>query len=218
MPIVTNAQETVVVNTKDKISYASTIGINGGINNDINAYRLNDNSFGNNFYSGKSHFNFGLDYGMMISKKVRPRLELKYVQMSYNVGWNNANIPTIKESVVNLHNFDINFRLDYMLLDSKKFQMFISPALKWEFNLNREEKNTRYDETYNWAKYNGIITENSKNLLGGGLAAILKYNVTKNIGLTVTPEYTLFFRNFVRTNDKCYQRTSINFGLEFNIF
>jgi len=218
MPIAANAQNAIVANAQDNIHYAFTIGINSGVDNNINAYRLNPNFFGNNFYNSKIHFNIGLDYGWMVSKKFRPRIELKYVKMSYSVGWDNANIPTIKESTVNLYNFDINLRMDYLLLNASKFQLFISPALKWEFNVGREEKNIRYDESYNWANYNGIITENSRNLLGGAISTILKYNITKNIGITVTPEYTLFFRNFVRSNDKCYQRASVNFGVEFNFY
>jgi hypothetical protein len=155
---------------------------------------------------------------MMVSKKFRPRIELKYVKMSYNAGWDNANIPSLKETVVNLYNLDINLRMDYMLLDVSKFQLFVSPALKWEFNIYREEKNTKYDGSYNWANYNGIITENLRNILGGAVSTIFKYNITKNIGITVTPEYTLFFQNFLRSNDKSYQRASVNFGVEFNFY
>jgi hypothetical protein len=218
MPIAANAQNDIVAKEKESIGYAFTFGFNSGIDNDINAYRLNPNYSGNNFYNNKPHFNIGLDYGMMVSKKFRPRIELKYVKMSYNAGWDNANIPSLKETVVNLYNLDINLRMDYMLLDVSKFQLFVSPALKWEFNIYREEKNTKYDGSYNWANYNGIITENLRNILGGAVSTIFKYNITKNIGITVTPEYTLFFQNFLRSNDKSYQRASVNFGVEFNFY
>jgi hypothetical protein len=217
MPVAVNAQSTVVASAPNNIDYAYTIGINKGFDNNINAYRSTPNLFGNNFYNGKTHINLGFDYGTKISKRFRPRIELKYVKMSYRVGWDNANIPTIKESTVNLYNFDINLRMDYLLLDIKKFEFYVSPALKWELTVDRDEHNIN-EGGDNWAKYNRIIDENSRNLLGGAVSGILKYNITKKIGFTVTPEYTLFFRNFVRSNDKNYQRTSVNFGVEFNIY
>jgi hypothetical protein len=216
MPLTSNAQESVVANAKKNSDYASNFGINSGVDNNINAYRLYPNSEGNNFYKVSTHYNIGIDYGWMVSKKFRPRIELKYVKMSYGVGWDNANISSIKESIVNLYNFDINFHMDYLLLNANKFQLFVSPALKWEFNIAREEKNLKYDGSDNWASYNGIISENPRNLIGGAVSTILKYNIIKNIGITLTPEYTLFFRNFIKSNSKCYQRTSVNFGVEFN--
>lgn len=216
MPISLNAQDAIVANAKKNSDYAYTFGINSGIDININAYRLNANSAGNNFYNVNSHYNIGLDYGLMVSKKFRPRIELKYVKMNYGAGWDNANIPTFKESVVNLYNFDINFRFDYLLFNASKFQLFVSPALKWELNVAREENNIRYDGSDNWANYNGIIAENSRNFFGGAFSTIFKYNIIENIGITLTPEYTLFFHNFVSSNDKHFQRLSVNFGLEFN--
>jgi hypothetical protein len=197
---------------------AYTFGINSGADNNINAYRFNPNSAENSFSAGNVHFNIGVDYGMMISKRLRPRIELKYVEMSYNAGWEETNVSTIKESIVKLSNFNINFRLDYLLLSSKKFQVFVSPGLKWEFPVTSQEKNIKYDGTYNWANYNGISSANPGSLLGGAVSTILKYNFTKKVALTVTPEYTLFFKEFSSGNNKSFQRTSINFGFEFNFY
>jgi hypothetical protein len=203
------------VNAQDKKASTITIGINSGIDNNINAYRLTPNTFGNNFYSNRPQYNIGIDYGMMITEKFRPRVELKYVQLSYGAGWDDANISTLKESTVTLNNFDFNIHMDWLLISSSKFQIFVSPGLKWELNLNRTVKNIRISGSHNWANYNGIVSENSKNLLGGSLSTILKYNITDKIGITMTPEYTLFFRNFVRSNNELYQRVGVNFGLEF---
>jgi hypothetical protein len=208
----------VGANAQDVNKYAYTIGIYGGIDCNINGYRLNPNNYGNEFYSVTPTWNMGLDYGLMVSKKLRPRIEFKYLQQKYKVGWENANISTMQESFVYLYNFDVNLRADYLLLNKPKFQIFASPALKWEFTSGKNEKNIRKDGTHNWDNYNEIITENPGNLFGGAVSAILKYNVTKYIGLTVTPEYTLFFSKYAEGNDKKFQRTSLGSGLEFNFY
>lgn len=218
IPLTINAQEDLVTKKKGNIGYAFTIGFFSGIDFDINAYRFNSNYFGNNFYNKKPEFNIGMDYGWMISKNLRPRIELKYIKMSYSAGWDNANITSLKESVVYLYRLGASLRMDYLFLDKSKLQLFISPALKWEFNMNSDEKNISYDGSFNWANYNGIIKENPKNILGVAVSTIFKYNITKNIGITATPEYTLFFRNFVESNDRIYQRVNVNFGFEFNFY
>jgi hypothetical protein len=198
--------------------YAYTIGIYGGIDRNINGYRLDPNAYGNNFYSPSILWNAGVDYGLMVTDKLRPRIEFRYLQQRYKVGWENGNISTMKESVVYLYNFDVNFRLDYLLLNKPRFHVFASPALKWEFTSGKDEKNIRKDGTHNWANYNGIINENPGNLFGGAVAAVLKYNITKYIGITCTPEYTVFVNKYVKSNRKLCQRTNLGFGVEFNFY
>jgi hypothetical protein len=218
IPVTIKAQPEKEVAKKSTISYAYTLGINFGIDNDIHAYRMNPNYFGNNFYSNKYNSSIGLEFGIMISKKIRTRLEVKNVKISYNADWENANIPSLKETTVNLFMMDFNFKLDYMVFDNKKFQVFVTPLVKWEINADSEEKNISYNGIINWANYNGIITENPKSLLGGGVSTSIKYNLAKNVSLTATPVYTLFFRNFVKSNDKSYQRISLDLGVEFNFY
>jgi hypothetical protein len=221
-----NAQVATVKNTdatkntdaKKNIDYASAFGISFGTDDNINGFKLNPNSEGNNFYKGNTHYNIGLSYGWMVTNKLRPRVELKYSKLSYGVGWANSNLPAITKSDVNLYDFGINLRADYMLLDANKFQMYVSPALKWEFNLRKEVHNTMNDGTDNWGNYNDVLNENPNNLIGGAVSAIFKYNIVKKVGITLTPEYTYFFRKFVTSNDKSYQRLSVNLGVEFNFY
>jgi hypothetical protein len=212
------AQDIKATDTKSKLDYSSTIGITSGINHSINAFRDTPNSSGNNFYKGTDQFNFGINYSLVFSKKFRSRFELKYFEYTYNAGWENADLPVIKKSVVSLDNIDFNYFLDYKFLEINKFQMFVSPGIKWEINVNREEKNYRNDNTFNWANYNGIIGENSRFLMAGSVSVVAKYNITKNISLVIDPDYTIFFRKYVSTNSKNYQRMSLNFGLEFNLY
>lgn len=216
IPITVSAQDADTTKAKKSNDYSFTFGINYGIDNNINGYPLNPNSEGNNFYKGNSHYSLGLDYGWMASKKLRPRIEVRYVKMSYGVGWDNANITTINESVINLYNFAVALHADYLLLDATKFQLFLSPGLKWEINVDSEEKNLFKNGDISWANYNDLLSGNTRNFFGGSVSAILKYNIIKNIGITLTPEYTLFFNNFVPANNKSYQRASVKAGVEFN--
>ena len=45
---------------------------------------------------------------------------------------------------------------------------------------------------------------------------IFKYKITDRIGVTLTPDYTIFFREYVKANTKVYQRASANLGFEFS--
>jgi hypothetical protein len=212
MPVAANAQEDIQMDEEGSF----TIGISGGIDNNINAYKLDANSHGNEFSGEKPQYNIALDFGYMVNEKFRPRLELKRVAMSYSADWDKTLSSSLrKETNVDLKNFNINFHLDYLLLNKKKVQLFVSPGLKWEFNYKREVENVNIDGKTNDNEYNGIISENPKNIVGGAVSAILKYKFTEHIGITLTPEYTMFFRKYVTTNDKPYQRLSANFGLEF---
>ena len=82
-------------------NYVYTVGVFGGIDNNINGYRMIPNYYGNNFSaSGITSWNFGFDYGYMLTNKLRPRIEAKYLQMRYYADWKDANLEALKESTV----------------------------------------------------------------------------------------------------------------------
>jgi hypothetical protein len=193
-----------------------SIGINAGLDNNINAYRMNPNLYGNEFSNNKTYQNIALDFGIMAGKNFRFRLEFKYLKNGYKADWAKTTTSSLfTESVVNLKNIDINLHLDYLLFSKSKFQLFLSPAFKWEFNYEHEYYNTKSDGTTSNYSYNGIFAEYPLDIIGGSLSAIFKYNLTKNIGVILSPEYTVFGRNYVLSNSKLYQRASANFGFEF---
>ncbi|MGE0077002.1 MAG: outer membrane beta-barrel protein [Bacteroidales bacterium] len=205
-----------VVSAQNEEENPITIGINAGYDNNINAYRLDPNLNGNNFSSDNPNYNIALDFGIKLSEKYRMRLGVKYVRMGYQADWTNTSLSTMLDrSEVKLHYSDVNLHVDYMLFNRSKFQIYISPFVNWEFNVSKECKNVKIDGTYNYKQIYGIINENPDNVFGGGISAILKYNLNNHFGLTLTPEYNIFFNKFVSDNDKLYQRTSINFGFEF---
>jgi hypothetical protein len=195
-----------------------TIGVFGGVDKNINGYRLSPNIYGNNFYADKPSWNAVIDYGLMVTKKLRPRIEFRYLQSSYFAGWENANISTMKETIVRLFTLGLGLHADYLLHDRNNFQIFASPGIIWEYTAGSDEKNIRDDNTCNWYDYNGISGEKPGNLFGGAVSAIFKYNITKSLGLKAVPEYDLYFGNFAKSNDKPYQSLRINFGVEFNFY
>jgi hypothetical protein len=202
------------INAQHKRNILS-FGLNYGFDKNINACRAEANIYGNNFHNDKIYNNASLDFGIYATKKFRTRLEFKYVEMGYSADWQNTDVVALKETVVNIYNLNLNMHFDFRIDSLKKFEFWVSPGVKWEYTMGDEFYNERYDGTFGYSNYNKIISEYPQNILCGSLSAIVKYNLTKHIGITLTPEYTIFFREFVKTNNKYYQRISCNLGLEF---
>ncbi len=184
-----------------------TIGFDGGITYNVNAYQIAKNAnYGNNYYGVSPRYNIGVDYGYNVSNRFRPRIEFKYVSVMYGLDFSNTIYNITDKDFVTVNYFDINLHFDYLLLTIKNFQLFASPALKYEFELNA------YPEV-NWSPY--LNMEHPGNLLGGAIAPIFKYNLSDHLGLTLTPEYTIFLEPFASGNSKPYYRYSGNFGIEY---
>ena len=213
IPLIAYNQETKE-DQESEIDHAVYLGLNGGVDYNFNAYRLIPDENGFNFFAIDPHMNLGLNIGVMVTKRFRPVLDFKYVTMSYGMDWGDYN-SIFDETITKLKNFDLSLHLDYFLLLTKKFMFGLSPAIKSEFVFNAKYIRKDLDGDTENVSYNFIDDEYSKSLAGGALSAILKYNVNDRIGITLVPEYTMFFRNFVRENDKRYQRASVNLGVEF---
>jgi hypothetical protein len=204
----------VAYNQETEKHHPLFFGLNGGVDYNFNAYRLTPDDNGFNYYSIDPHYNIGLYVGLMSKNRFRTRLEFKYVKMSYGMDWGNFN-STFDEMVTKLHNYDINLHVDYFVFFQNDLQFYISPALKSEFVFNTKRIRKDFDGSTETANYNILDDEHPKRILGGAISAIFKYNMNGHIGITVIPEYTIFFRNFVESNDKKYQRFGTNFGVEF---
>ncbi len=181
------------------------MGLNGGLDYDINAFKLDRNEIGfYSYYGIRPRYNIGFDLGLKVSKKLRYRIEMKYVNVKYGINYDS--IKNSSNTVLNVNYFDFNFHLDYLWLTKGNFQLFISPALKYEFETG---------ETMAGPNYNTTEIIHPSSVVGGALSAIAKYNFSKHFGLTLTPEYTYFFHAFTTGNSKPYQRFSSNLGVEF---
>jgi len=182
------------------------MGINGGLDYNMNAYKLDKNeSYGYAYYGISPRYNIGLDFGLKVSKKLRPRIEIKYVNVKYGIDWS-PSVYQFGTTVTNVNYVDFNLHLDYLLISIKKFQLFVSPAVKSELEMRHSISST------NW---NILELKHPGKILGGAVSAIIKYNLSKNFGITLTPEYTMFLKPFATGNDKPYQRFSSNIGIEY---
>jgi hypothetical protein len=202
---------------QDILENPISFGISGGIDYNFNAYKtVLDTSVNHHitdYYGIKPHYNIGANVGLMLNNKMRIRAELKFVKMSYKQNWNPDYYTDFDNTVTRLYNFDINVYFDYLLLNKGKFEIFVSPGLKSEYVL----KHSFWTESANSksAKFQGLENMFPSTLAGGALTGIIKYNVSKTFGLTLTPDYTLFFRKFSVQNSGLYTRFSINAGMEF---
>lgn len=207
-----------------------TLGVNGGILNNINGYRMNTNYDGETFENGKLGYNFAIDLGIRTSAKTRFRLEIEHEELHYNAIWHTTPAsPAIRipyETYVKVWNMGINLRFDYKYFETEKIKLFVSPGFLWEFNINRETENhmIHYQDSMShkyrdcsYKKYPYIGSENPKHIAGGNVQFLCKYKIAKHIAITLTPEYYIYFRGFVKDNyGKPYQRLTMNCGLEFN--
>jgi len=182
------------------------MGINGGIDFNTNAYPLFKNgNYGYTYFGVSPSYNIGADFAVKITARLRPRLEFKYVNVKYGVDWSTLQYTFGESTIVNLNYFDINLHLDYLLLSVRKFQLFVSPAFKFEAQTGYSLSTSKLY----------LELKQPSSIAGGGLSAIFKYKMTKHIGFTLTPDYTIFAHSFVLGNNKPYQRFSANFGVEF---
>lgn len=202
------------VNAQDDYPVFS-VGANAGWDHNTNAFRLTSDE--NASFTGEpNQFNIGIDFGVRMTKKFRPRLELRYVNMAYHMNWNSTDYPDFDKTDCNINYFDLNLHLDYSLFTVNKLEVFVSPAIKWE------QKSGDFVKTYKndgsapmTGRFTAIKKEYPGNIAGGAASMIFKYNFNKHLGLTLTPEYTYFFRDFVKSNNKSYQRFNVNAGFEF---
>ena len=194
-----------------------TFGINAGMDHNLNAYQFQKmtNPAIYEYYGKADQYNIGVDFAFAVTKKLRPRVEFRYVNCSYGVRWNDPAYNFVK-TTWNVNNFDFNLHLDYLLFTSKKLDIYGSPGLKFEFYTGDFMRTTQKNGSSSTDRFNILESAFPTSIAGGAFAMIFKYNITKHIGFTVTPEYTLFFRDYVSSNNKAYQRFSANAGFEFN--
>ncbi len=198
-----------------------TMGLNSGLDYDINAYQIPINQrYNYQYFSRPEQYNIGMDFGVALTKRIRTRVELRYVNSQYGVRWNvGITDPSqafdMQKSIQNINNFDLNFHFDYLLTTWKKLDIYVSPGVKYEFATGDYLHTFLSDgpsTSTNWAY---LYPAFPKNIGAGSLDLLFKYNFTKHFGLTITPDYTLFFRPYDSSNWQWYQRLSLNAGFEF---
>jgi hypothetical protein len=210
-----NAQEATAQEIDISIDHRFSVGINGGIGYNSNAYRFDTDNNGFTYYSLDKNYSYGGYLGFLITKKIKARLELGFYQMSYGMNWNMQNSDFYKTETT-LSYFTSKLSVDYLFLSGRKFQFFASPYLTSELLTDCENYNIFIDGSSNYKTYNLITKQYPKSILGLGASILAKYKVTEKIGVTLSTYYTYYLRNFVRANDKPYQRIGLNMGVEYS--
>lgn len=197
------------------------IGFSSGVDHHLNAFRsVETTDF--RFYGKGPRYNIGFDLGVMATKRFRPRFEMKYVRLAYGqewLGWERISYTTFKTTTTRINYLNLNLHLDYLVLGREsKLKLFLSPAIKTEFALGRSYKTKKTDGDTTTDSYSTLGDYYPSCIAGWAVSGIIKYELSRNIGLTFTPEYTNFFRPFQQISDNKYQRFSFNVGLELHIF
>lgn len=197
------------------------IGFSSGVDYHMNAFRSVETA-DFEFKEKGPRYNFGFDFGIMATKRFRPRLEMKFVRLAYEqewLGWESISYTTFKLTTTRINYLDLNLHLDYLVLGKdSKLKFFLSPAIKTEYSLGNSYKTEKTDGETTTDSYSNLDDYYPSCIAGWAVSGIFKYNLNRNIGFTFTPEYTSFFRPFQRVNDNKYQRLSFNFGVELHIF
>ncbi len=197
------------------------IGFSSGIDYHMNAFRSTETS-DFQFCKKGPRYNIGFDLGVMATRRLRPRLELRYVRLAYGqewIGWEDISYATMKTTTTRVNYLDLNLHLDYLVFGKdSKLKFFLSPAIKTEYALGAGYKTKKTDGSITSDNYSKLKDYYPSTSAGLAVSGILKYELTRYMGLTFTPEYTSFFREFQRVNDNKYQRLSLNAGIELHIF
>lgn len=204
-----------------------TFGVNSGIDFNHNAYQFRGfqgEGVKYTYYGIDRQYNMGINAGIILNKKMRLRAELKYVNGSYGINYDTTQNNTLIHTVWNVNNMDFNVYFDYLLVKYKKLDVFGSFGIKYEYYTGQYIHNdvTKKDPDSgiighftDSEHYKPVKIAYPTSILGSSLSLLFKYNITKHIGITLTPEYTMFYRNYVKTNSKSYSRISADAGFEF---
>jgi hypothetical protein len=195
---------------KYKFSFGYTIG--GGQNS--NGYRLTPDENGIVYSEGGIHFSTGINTSFFVTEKLRPRLDFTYSEMKYGMDMTSLNSDFYKSTTKTM-NLNVNLNLDYLVLDKKKFQLFLSPGIVTEYVIGTTHKNYFTDGTVNFSNYNVFTQQYPSAIAGANFSILAKYKINEHFGLTLTPGYNYYFRPYVRDNDQAYTRAVLNFGLEY---
>ncbi len=189
-----------------------SLGVYGG-------YDYNMNHLGGltNFTNKTPDFSIGADWAFLfLNEDLRARIGLGYSNVSFNqdYSYTSENPLTVDRTHYVFNNLNVTPRADYRLLKLGNFDLYASLGLELEFLIYKYEgtflKDGSYDDSSFWKKENA---KTSAGVIGG---FIFKYNFNDKIGLTVSPDYTYFFNEFIAIdNDYDFQRASLNIGLEW---
>ena len=186
------------------------VNVNAGWDYTTNKYyNYNNYSF---FEQDGAEFSYGADLGYKFSDKVRFRVESRFGKYKYG-NYGSDTDRSIK-TTVSMNYFDITPRFDFRIWSKSKLELFVSPGLKLEYNSDMDYETTRTDGVASDLNYaSSAYSESMPGFVGG---VILKYNIDKHLGITFSPDYTLYFKKLYDKNDANMQRLTTHLGVEYN--
>ena len=155
-------------------------------------------------------YSYGASVGMKFSDVVRFRVESRYGQYSYGQSYTGSDLL---KTTMTLDYFSISPYFDFRVWTKNKFELFVSPGLKLEYISNSDQETQKTDGSVSDGNY--VSSAYSDKMSGFAGAAILKYNINKHLGLTFSPEYTLYFKKLYDGNDSRMKRLSTRLGVEW---
>ncbi len=194
-----------------------TIGIKGGMGYNLNGYRSALDDAGFTYYDMNPGFKTGIEFGVFATQKFRIRTFVGYNEMSYGMDGNNIK-ENLEKTETKLYgiNWEINF--DYCFFDKERLDFFISPGLVADFVSSFDHKNYLTNGEINYNNYNYLTEQYPASAAGANISFIARAKLANNIYMSLTPEYTLFFKKFTAGNDGMYQRLNLNLGIEYNFW
>ncbi len=184
------------------------VNLNAGLDVTWNKYYSYNNY---DFYDNDGlEYSFGADLGYKLSDVVRFRVESRYGTYSYGQDYTGSNLLN---SEMTLTYFNINPRFDFRVWNKEKWELFVSPGLKLEFNSDSDQETVLSDGSTSDSNY--VSSAYSDNMTGFIAGGILKYNINSKMGLTFSPEYTYYFKKLYDKNDGNMQRFSAKLGFEY---
>mgnify|MGYP001766987884 CR=1 FL=1 len=179
-------------------------------------------------------YNFGADGILKIKDWLRVKAELHYSNLGFTRYWNpdlsnpgTGDIKRIQESKVAVSYMDFSPKAELRFLKLGNFDAYASLGFQFEFKSGKWEKTTTLEGRETDDDY--VLDDFNKSQSGvvGGL--LLKYNITPNWAVTLSPSYTYFFDPLIFQNDYDHdidtwllnlnkydlKRYTVNIGVEY---
>jgi hypothetical protein len=167
-------------------------------------------------YEGKTDFNAGMDFGMQLGKNARFHAVFNYLQFTY--GQTNTDPSEFLTKIdLRLASLSLAPALDVRLWSHEKMDLYITAGYLMEWVVDMKETNHLKDGSTSNTIYTKVIDSDYNSFVGGPTGGVfVKYNLSKNLGITFEPSYTYFIKKFYNkyeTNN--LQRLSFNIGVEY---
>jgi opacity protein-like surface antigen len=186
------------------------INLGAGYDYNFNKY-YNENGYIR--FENATDYNAGGDFGLQLGKNARFHAVFNYVQFTYGKTPRDTSV-FYSEAKMRISSLSLTPALDIRVWSHKKLDLYVTAGYLMEWVVDMKETNQLKDG----GTTNLILMKKDYNSFISGPAGgiILKYNISKNLGITFEPTYTYFLKKFYEPeNDLNLQRISVGIGVEY---